>query len=333
MSGSGSGGAAGDVEQLERLADRDRDHAPGQRGAVCARSRNRPAPSAPPSSWIVCIGTMHSANRLPSSNSRASASTVRTSRSPARRASSASSSGSRSSAVTRWPVAGEVERRPGRCRRRRRARDRRARGPASATAAGPRRSAALEVVPDHAHRGTAVARLPEVAREPAATSSSRSSSSAVYVGSANRRPPAAPASAPSSAAGKAGTTWSRSASTPAYLSRSASSAARVPGAGDAADAWSQELEVGVPDPRDVPAVGGPVVEDREHVEARRLERQRAQDLVGAGRVLDQQDRELDVADLHRSARPNAAVTASRPSTTCSSPIPRSRHSAAAPSAL
>ena len=100
--------------------------------------------------------------------------------------------------------------------------------------------------------------------------------------------------------------------TPAYFSRSASSAARVPAARHAAHARREHLEVGVPDPGDVAAVGGAVVEDAEQVELAGLERERAQDLVGAGRVLDEQERQLAAAEVSVSARPNAGATASRP---------------------
>ena len=62
------------------------------------------------------------------------------------------------------------------------------------------------------------------------------------------------------------------------------------------DAAGEQLEVGVPDPRDVAAVGDLVVEHGEQVVLAGLERQRAQDLVGAGRVLDQQDAELVLAE-------------------------------------
>ncbi len=63
----------------------------------------------------------------------------------------------------------------------------------------------------------------------------------------------------------------------------------------------EQLEVGVPDPGDVAPVGDPVVEADPEVELllAGLEQQRAQDLVGAGGVLDQQDRELGGADADR----------------------------------
>ena len=66
-----------------------------------------------------------------------------------------------------------------------------------------------------------------------------------------------------------------------------------PDAGHVAHVAGEQLPVGVPDPRDVAAVGDAVVEDAEQVERPvrlGLERERAQDLVGAGRVLDQQQR-------------------------------------------
>ena len=70
-----------------------------------------------------------------------------------------------------------------------------------------------------------------------------------------------------------------------------------------ADSVGQQLEVGVPDPGDVAPIGAPVVEDRQQLERPLLESQRAQDLVGPGRVLDQQDLELDRADLDSLGAP------------------------------
>src|SRR5207302_8252580 len=64
-------------------------------------------------------------------------------------------------------------------------------------------------------------------------------------------------------------------------------------------AGRDDLEVRVPDPRHVPAVGGAVVEGTEQVELGALERERAQDLVCPGRVLDQEDREFGVTDRER----------------------------------
>ena len=46
------------------------------------------------------------------------------------------------------------------------------------------------------------------------------------------------------------------------------------------------------------AVRGPVVEDRQHIELGILERERPEDLVRAGRVLDEQDRQLPLADVN-----------------------------------
>src|SRR6202042_3532115 len=68
------------------------------------------------------------------------------------------------------------------------------------------------------------------------------------------------------------------------------------GTRDMTHAAGQQLEVGVPDPGDVAAVGDAVVEDGQQVQLVGLECQRAQDLVGAGGVLDQQDRQLGTAD-------------------------------------
>ena len=67
---------------------------------------------------------------------------------------------------------------------------------------------------------------------------------------------------------------------PAYLSRTASSAARVPPQ-VTLDAPGEQLEVGVPDPGDVAPVGDVVVEHAEQVVLAGLERERAQHLVGA----------------------------------------------------
>jgi hypothetical protein len=66
-------------------------------------------------------------------------------------------------------------------------------------------------------------------------------------------------------------------------------------AGHRAQPRGQQLEVGVPDPRDVVAVGGAIVEQADDVELAALEGQGAQDLVGAGRVLDQQEDQVAVA--------------------------------------
>ena len=58
----------------------------------------------------------------------------------------------------------------------------------------------------------------------------------------------------------------------------------------------EHLEVGIPDPGNVPAIGGAVIEDPEQVELGSLERQRAENFIGAGRVLDEQDPELGIGD-------------------------------------
>ena len=86
---------------------------------------------------------------------------------------------------------------------------------------------------------------------------------------------------------------------PAYFSRSAISSARVPEQVDPPDAAGEQLEVGVPDPGDVAAVGDPVVQREPEVDLAVLERQRAQHLVRAGRVLHQQDRDGAPADRDR----------------------------------
>ena len=61
----------------------------------------------------------------------------------------------------------------------------------------------------------------------------------------------------------------------------------------------EHLEVGVPDPGDVAPVGDPVVQRDPEVELAVLEHQRAQHLVGARRVLHEQDRQL--APAHRES--------------------------------
>ena len=77
---------------------------PARRCRFARSAGTRPRPSAPPSSWIVCIGTTHSANRSPELE-LARVGDARSRPRDRRRggASSASSSWSRSSAVTRWP--------------------------------------------------------------------------------------------------------------------------------------------------------------------------------------------------------------------------------------
>ena len=215
---SGAGGIASRlVVALERVGDRQRDDRRRARGARAPHARNDARSASPASSWIVCIGTRISAKRRPSAKSRASARTVSTGRPARGTASACSSSSSTSSAATSCP---------------RRARSSATRPvPAPTSRIGPRAvgrevapqrqvavvGAALEVVPDdrvpHANDPRAA---------PRSTSSSRSSSIAVYVGSARaarrpgrraarveraRRARRAPRSAPPA--------------TPAYLSRSA----------------------------------------------------------------------------------------------------------------
>ena len=94
-------------------------------------------------------------------------------------------------------------------------------------------------------------------------------------------------------------TCRRSGATPAYFRRTASSAARVPLHVTRRTCAGDRLEVGVPHPGDVAPVGDLVVEDREDVVLAGVQRERAQHLVGAGRVLDEQDREVAAGDLHR----------------------------------
>ena len=143
------------------------------------------------------------------------------------------------------------------------------------------------------------------------------------------------ASAPSRACARSGATLMRSGGDARVLQRSASSAARVPAQVSVADARGERLEVGVPDPGDVAPVGDLVVEDRRARRARRsLRAEQAQHLVGAGRVLDQQDRELDARRARsRSPRPNTARGAPRPAAIVSGATPSAVASAAAASAL
>ena len=120
------------------------------------------------------------------------------------------------------------------------------------------------------------------------------------MGRAKRRSGAA-ATAASREASISGSTAICSSGQPAYFSRSAISGARVPAQVTRRTESAEQLEVGVPDPGDVAPVGDPVVEGDPEVDpvAARLEPQRAQDLVGPGRVLDQQDRDRLAGDLDR----------------------------------
>ena len=83
-------------------------------------------------------------------------------------------------------------------------------------------------------------------------------------------------------------------------------------AGGVTDARGEGLEVGVPDPRHVAAVGDLVVEDAEHVVRAVLRAEQPQHLVGAGRVLDQQDRQLASAERDALAAPEDRAVAARP---------------------
>ena len=65
----------------------------------------------------------------------------------------------------------------------------------------------------------------------------------------------------------------------------------------------EHLPVGVPHPGDVAAVGDAVVEDAEDVELAPSSVERAQHLVGAGGVLDQQDRGRAAAEVDRLRAP------------------------------
>ena len=190
-------------------------------------------------------------------------------------------------------------------------------------------ASALDVVPDDLlgrHRNDPCA-------APRATSSSRSASIAVYVGSAIRRPSPSSSAASSAAleighdgeslGGDAGVLQAQR-----ELGRARAAARHAP------HARRDQLEVGVPDPRDVAPVGDAVVEHGEHVVLARVERQRAQDLVCAGRVLDEQDRELAPADLDRLGAAEGGPRALQAGDDVAQALtPSALVSAAAPSAL
>jgi hypothetical protein len=72
----------------------------------------------------------------------------------------------------------------------------------------------------------------------------------------------------------------------------------------------QRLEVDVPDPRHVLAVGDRVVERDDENGGTRL--QRAHDLVRSGRVLDQEQHDDLPPARIRSKRPNAALNRASP---------------------
>ena len=226
------------------------------------------------------------------SKSRASACTCgRPAGLAARSRSASSSSGSRSSAVTSWPArARSSATRPGagadvehvaaaRCRR------------ARATAAGRRRSRRTRrratttcVERRSGHRQYASAVWPRRGRAARAARAARCRWGRRRAGRRRRR---APRRGPLELVDDVDALAGRA---PAYFIRSASSAARVPAQVMRRTRGREQLPVGVPDPGDVAAVGGAVVEHAEQVELAVLERERAQHLVGAGRVLDQQDR-------------------------------------------
>ena len=150
----------------------------------------------------------------------------------------------------------------------------------------------------HAHRAHPTAapapRTGPHGRAPPAPGGARAArcTSAARTGAPTRRA----ASASSSAGASAGVTCSRSVGHAGVLQAHGELGGARAGAGDPADSAGEHLEVGVPHPGDVAPVGRAVVEDRQQVELLVLEHERAQDLVRAGRVLDQQHLELDVAD-------------------------------------
>src|SRR4051812_3069352 len=193
---------------------------------------------------------------------------------------------------------------------------------------------ALDIVPDDLGHMRARARghaklLPAA---PRATSTSRSASIAVYVGSANSRPSPSP-SARSRPSSSAGAIAIRAGSTPAYFSRSAISAARVPlhvtcrtrPARTSKSASQTQLtsrpwatlSLRIASRSCSPGSSGSV---------------RRTSLAPAGFWTSRTDRSRPPSRTV-SARPNAGETASSPAATSSSEAPSAMASAAAPSAL
>ena len=98
--------AGGAVERLDSSTIANASRPPG-RSCARAQRRNARAPDSPPSSWIICIGTMHRAKSSPSQLERRGRRRTTVCRLDARRRvarSAASSSASWSSAITRWPA-------------------------------------------------------------------------------------------------------------------------------------------------------------------------------------------------------------------------------------
>ena len=107
---------------------------------------------------------------------------------------------------------------------------------------------------------------------------------------------------------RSGSTTICASSRPPYLKRSASSAARSPVATSVCETVEQRLEVDVPDPRDVAAVGDRVVQRDDGDAWRAAVDERAHGLVRAGGILDQEQQQpLAVPTGIRSNRPNAAL--------------------------
>ena len=248
---------------------------PGRRWAR-ARAQE-PAPAlGPPSSCTVCIGTMIRPKRPPPrSKPRASAGDrldrERPRRPPGRAARRAARR--RRRARRRRGRGGQVERDAAGARRRCRAT-----GPSPARVGqlAPQRqvlgvAAALEVVPDARSAASSTRTTPRPRRGP--TSTSRSASIAVYVGQREQR-----ARSPSPAArverprrGPARPTR-RSVVDAGVLEAQRHLGGAGAAARHAAHAAGEHLEVGVPDPADVAAVGDVVVEDAEQVVLAGLER-------------------------------------------------------------
>ena len=318
------------VEGLHGVGQRG--GAAGRRGQVRAGARRESRRGRrPASSWTVCIGARIRAKRRSSANvARVGDDAAhRPVARPARRARPAARR-STSSATTSWPRPREVERDAARARARRRGSGRRRRRRARARAAGPRRR-----TPHSRSCQQHVAHANEPSATPRATSSSRSSEHRGVGGQreerGRRRRPAR-RRAPRSSSGSTTMRSARgrprtSAAAPARPRACPLQVARRTRRASTSKSASQTHETSRPS-----AV-------RSLRTARRscspvLERERAQHLVGARGVLDEQDRQ--VAPVERARSPRARrrpATASSPATTSASGAPSASASAAAASAL
>ena len=97
--------------------------------------------------------------------------------------------------------------------------------------------------------------------------------------------------------GSSGSTTSRASSTPGVLEAQRHLGRARPAAHDAPQPAGEDLEVRVPDPGDVAPVGDVVVEDGKDIMFAVLQRERAQHLVGARGVLDQQQQQVAAGEL------------------------------------